>query len=92
MHNKLTHNELAVGTRGRNLAEMMNPSTRNDSRTAFAAVFGLSLPLFFAAAAFGQSPASRSEPLATDKSQALDGLKVHDQELEAARDKQRKSI
>lgn len=62
------------------------------NRTAFAAVFGLSLPLLFAAAAFGQSPASRSEPLATDKSQALDGLKVHDQELEAARDKQRKSI
>ena len=61
-------------------------------RAAFAATFGLSLPLVFAVAAFGQSPASRSEPLAADKSQALDGLKVHDQELEAARDKQRKSF
>ena len=86
---KLMHNELVVGTRGRNLAEMRNCSIRNDSRAVFAAVVALSLPLSFAAA-YGQSPAPKAE-LPADKSQALNGLKTHDQELEAARDQQRKS-
>jgi septal ring factor EnvC (AmiA/AmiB activator) len=77
--------------------------TRNDSRAAFVAVAGrllpillpiLAVPIFFAAAAHGQSAITPAKPelSAPDKSQALDGLKAHDKELDAARDRQRKSI
>ncbi|MDI1342697.1 MAG: peptidoglycan DD-metalloendopeptidase family protein [Pseudolabrys sp.] len=61
----------------------------------------MALPMFFACAAHGEAPAPKAElktdvlpadKFPTDKSQALDGLKAHDQELEAAREQQRKSI
>ena len=56
----------------------------------------MALPMFFAGAAHGEAPAPKAElktdVLPTDKSQALDGLKAHDQELEATREQQRKSI
>jgi murein hydrolase activator len=82
---------------------MICPPTRNDSRAAFVTLAGrllpillptLAVPIFFAAAAHGQSPvpAAKPELSAPDKSQALDGLKAHDKELDAARDRQRKSI
>ncbi|MDP2294904.1 MAG: peptidoglycan DD-metalloendopeptidase family protein [Pseudolabrys sp.] len=64
--------------------------TRSSSRTAFAAIAGLALPLILAAApALAQTV---PVPGIADKSQALNGLRVHDQELEAARDRQRKSV
>ncbi|MDO8874843.1 MAG: peptidoglycan DD-metalloendopeptidase family protein [Pseudolabrys sp.] len=84
------HNELAVESSGRNLAVMICRPTRSSSRTAFAAIAGLALPLILAAApALAQTV---PVPGIADKSQALNGLRVHDQELEAARDRQRKSV
>jgi len=85
---------------------MICPSSIRDKRTATAAVFGmvlpiLVLPMFFAGAAQAESQPPRTElktdvlptdKLPADKSQALDGLKAHDQELEAAREQQKKSI
>ena len=56
----------------------------------------MTLPMFLAGAAQAESPAPKAElktdVLPADKSQALDGLKAHDQELEATREQQRKSI
>jgi len=56
----------------------------------------MTLPMFLAGAAQAESPAPKAEfktdILPADKSQALDGLKAHDQELEATREQQRKSI
>jgi septal ring factor EnvC (AmiA/AmiB activator) len=75
---------------------MICASKLADSRAAFAAAVGMALPIFFAVAAHGEAPAPKAElktdVLPIDKSQALDGLKAHDQELDAAREQQRKSI
>lgn len=92
----MSHNNLAVEPRGRNVAEMICRPTKSDSR-AFAAMLGLALPVFFAAVAHAQIQYPPLKPslvptAPNDKSQALDGLKAHDQELEATRDQQRKSV
>jgi septal ring factor EnvC (AmiA/AmiB activator) len=80
---------------------MICSSKLADLRAAFAAAVGMALPIFFAVAAHGEAPAPKAElktdvlpadKLPIDKSQALDGLKAHDQELDAAREQQRKSI
>jgi septal ring factor EnvC (AmiA/AmiB activator) len=80
---------------------MIGSSKLADLRAAFAAAVCMALPMFFACAAHGEAPAPKTElktdvlpadKLPTDKSQALDGLKAHDQELEATREQQRKSI
>jgi septal ring factor EnvC (AmiA/AmiB activator) len=62
-----------------------------DSRAALLAVIGLALPAFATAAAAQTANAAKTE-LPVDKSQALDGLKARDQELEEARERQRKAI
>lgn len=98
---ELTHNELAAPPRRRNVTAMICPSSIRDKRTATAAVFGLvlpilGLPLFVAGAALAESPPPKTElktdALTAGKSQALDGLKAHDQELEATREQQKKSM
>jgi septal ring factor EnvC (AmiA/AmiB activator) len=63
----------------------------SDSRAALLAIVGLTLPVF-APAAHGQSANPSKTELPVDKSQALDGLKARDQELEDARERQRKTI
>lgn len=63
----------------------------SDSRAALLAIVGLTLPVF-APAAHGQSANPSKAELPVDKSQALDGLKARDQELEDARERQRKTI
>ncbi len=63
----------------------------SDSRAALLAIVSLTLPLF-APAAHGQSANPSKTELPVDKSQALDGLKARDQELEDARERQRKTI
>lgn len=78
---------LAGPSRRRNLAEMICLSTRTLSRAALAAMLGFAAPLGIAARA--QTP---PVPGIADKSQALDSLKLHDRELEATRDQQRKSL
>jgi septal ring factor EnvC (AmiA/AmiB activator) len=90
---------LAVEPRGRNLAEMNRHPTKNPARAACTAMLGLALPVLLAAAANAQAQAPYPPlkpslvPSSTpDKSQALDGLKAHDQQLEATRDQQRKSV
>jgi septal ring factor EnvC (AmiA/AmiB activator) len=62
-----------------------------DSRAALLAVIGLALPAFATAAAAQTANAAKTE-LPVDKSQALDGLKARDPELEEARERQRKAI
>jgi septal ring factor EnvC (AmiA/AmiB activator) len=76
---------LAAPARRRNLAEMICRSPKTISRAALAAL-GLALS---AAPALAQTP---PVPGIADKSQALDSLRTHDRELEAARDQQRKSL
>jgi septal ring factor EnvC (AmiA/AmiB activator) len=63
----------------------------SDSRAALLAIVGLTLPVF-APAVHGQSANPSKTELPVDKSQALDGLKARDQELEDARERQRKTI
>lgn len=80
---------LAAPARRRNLAEMICRLVMTDSRAAFAAMLGVAVPLLLAAPALAQTA---PVPGIADKSQALDGLRAHDRELEAARDRQRKSV
>ncbi len=68
----------------------------SDSRAAFVAAFGLALPALalplVVTAAHGQTANPSKAELPVDKSQALDGLKARDRELEDTRERQRKAI
>src|SRR5437868_5134849 len=57
--------------------------SRLDSRLALLAGLGLALPLALAGA--------QDTPAQTDKTETIDALKQHDEELKATRDAQRKS-
>lgn len=83
----LPPNDLAVPCRGRNLTAMICRPSRIDSRSALIAALSLAWPLVFASAAPAQG-----QPAPSEKPQALDVLKQRDQELEAARERQKKSI
>src|SRR5665647_352162 len=77
---KSLQNDLAVSTRGRNLAAMICRTSGLDPRAALIAGFALIWPMTLAVA--------QDQPALSEK---LDALKQRDQELQAARDAQRKS-
>ena len=77
---KCLQNDLAVSTRGRNLAAMICRTSGLDPRAALIAGFALIWPMTLAVA--------QDQPALSEK---LDALKQRDQELQAARDAQRKS-
>jgi murein hydrolase activator len=88
---KFGHNVLAVTTCGRNLAEMIRfgGPNRLDARFALIAGLGLALPLGLTTTASAQQPTAVNAP--NDKTEKLDALKQHDQELNATRAQQRHS-
>src|SRR5665213_1695127 len=77
---KCLQNDLAVSTRGRNLAAMICRTSGLYPRAALIAGFALIWPMTLAVA--------QDQPALSEK---LDALKQRDQELQAARDAQRKS-
>jgi septal ring factor EnvC (AmiA/AmiB activator) len=87
--NKPRQNDLAAQARRRNVTAMTCRISAFDSRAAWLAALALVWPFFAGVAAAQDKPKVELAP--SDKAQALDALKAHDQELEAARDKQRKS-
>jgi septal ring factor EnvC (AmiA/AmiB activator) len=80
-----TKNELAGKTSGRNVMAMIASRSAADSRRPLWLALGCTLLLA------GHALAQTATPPALDKSQALDQLKAHDKELDAARDKQRQT-
>jgi murein hydrolase activator len=82
---------LAVATRGRNLTEMIcfGGFSRLDPRFALIAGLGLALPVALNAAAAAQQRPALTAP--NDKTEKLDALKQHDDELKATRAEQRQS-
>jgi septal ring factor EnvC (AmiA/AmiB activator) len=85
--NNCRHNVLAVATRGRNLAEMICFGDFSlDPRAALLAGLGLVLPLALANAQ--DKPVA---PATNDKTEKLNALKQHDEQLKATREQQRKS-
>jgi septal ring factor EnvC (AmiA/AmiB activator) len=97
---KSPQNDLAVPTRRRNLAAMIYLSSAYDARAALLAVLSFALPVFVTGldadtAAAQDKPAKIELPQPNQpagKAQTLDALKQHDQELETARNLQRKSV
>ena len=97
---KSPQNDLAVPTRGRNLAAMICLSSAYDSRVALLAALSFALPVF-ATGLYADTAAAQDKPAKIElpqpnqpagKAQTLDALKQHDQELETARNLQRKSV
>jgi septal ring factor EnvC (AmiA/AmiB activator) len=65
--------------------------SRPDSRAALIAAFALVCPAVFSGAAMAQGKPAPDKAVQGDKAQLLDSLKAHDQELAAARDRQKQS-
>jgi septal ring factor EnvC (AmiA/AmiB activator) len=83
-------NDFAAQSRRRNVTAMICRISAFDFRLAWLAALVLLLPIH-SGAALAQDKPAQDKPAQADKAQTLDVLKSHDDELKAARERQRKS-